>query len=186
MADAQHHSGAPLWGISAEFDTPEALLSAIQMLKPRDYGRIDAFSPVPVRGAAEALGLHTRPIYPFALGGAVIGAVLMYSMCVYATIWGYRFNIGGRPLFSWPSYVVPSLSFGSLVGGVVAFSLLLLMSRLPRLNHPAFNIPGFSRASANRFFVAVEAADHTFDVDAIEAALFALPAQPSAVRRVPR
>ena len=110
----------------------------------------------------------------------------MYGMCVYATIWGYQFDVGGRPLFSWPAFVVPSLSFGALLGAFVAFSLLLLMSRLPRLNHPAFNIPGFTRATANRFFVAVEARDHTFDADAIEAILFALPAQPNAVRRVPR
>ena len=181
-----HQSGAPLWGISAEFETPEAMVSAIRSLKPRGFGRVDAFSPIPVEGAAEALDLHTRPIYPFALAAAVGGAVLMYGMCVYATIWGYRFDIGGRPLFSWPSYVVPSISFGALLGGVVAFSLLLLMSRLPRLNHPAFNIPGFTRSTANRFFVAVEARDGAFDADAIEAVLFALPSRPHAVRRVPR
>lgn len=186
MAEPKHHSGAPLWGVAAEFDTAEAMLSALHGLRGRGLGRLDAFSPVPVPGAAEALGLRNKPIYPFAAAGALIGAGLMFGMCTYATIWGYRFNIGGRPLFSWPSFVVPSVSFGALSGTIVVFSLMLLLNRLPRLNHPAFNIRNVVRATADRFFVAVEASDDSFDADAVEAAIAALPSQPRAVSRVPR
>lgn len=186
MAEPKHRSGAPLWGVAAEFDTAEAMLSALHGLRDRGLGRLDAFSPVPVPGAAEALRLSNKPIYPFALAGALIGAALMFGMCTYATIWGYRFNIGGRPLFSWPSFVVPSVSFGVLSGTLVVFFLMLLLNRLPRLNHPAFNIPGITRCTANRFFVAVEASDDSFDADAVEAAIAALPSQPRAVSRVPR
>ncbi|MDT7950632.1 MAG: DUF3341 domain-containing protein [Acetobacteraceae bacterium] len=186
MAEPKHSSGAPLWGVSAEFDTPEAMLSAIRSLKPRRFGRIDAYSPIPVEGASEALGLPPRPIYPFALGASLLGAAARFGMCTYATIWGYRFDIGGRPLFSWPAFVVPSVSFAALLGAIVVYALLLLMSRLPRLNHPAFNTANFTRASADRFFVAVEARDDSFDADAIEAAFVALPARPHAIHRVPR
>ena len=186
MAEPKHRSGAPLWGVSAEFDTGEAMLSAIHSLKPRGFGRLDAFSPVPVQGAPEALGLSMRPVYPFALAATVVGAAIMFGVCTYGTVWGYRFDIGGRPMFSWPAFVVPSLSFGGLLGAAVVYALMLLMSRLPRLNHPAFNIQNFSRVTADRFFVAVEAHDDSFDVDAIEAALAALPSRPTAIHRVPR
>ena len=186
MVEHQHASGAPLWGIAAEFDTPEAMLSAIRSLRPREYGRLDAFSPIPVEGAPEALGLPVKRVFPFALGAALLGAVAMFAMCTYATIWGYRFAIGGRPLFSWPAFVVPSLSFGAFLGAAVAYATLLLMSRLPRLNHPAFNIPGFTRVTSDGFFVAVEAQDDRFDPDAIEATLAGLEQRPNAVRRVPR
>ena len=127
-----------------------------------------------------------QPIYPFALIAAVVGAAAMFGMCTYATIWGYRFDIGGRPLFSWPAYVVPSISFGGFIGAVVVYSLMLLMSRLPRLNHPAFNIRNFTRVTADGFFVAVEARDDRFDADAIEAVFAALPSRPTAIHRVPR
>ncbi len=182
----KHASGAPLWGVSAEFDTPEAMLSAIQSLYPCKFGRLEAFSPVPVEGASEALGLPMRPVYPFALIAAVIGALAMFGMCTYATIWGYRFEIGGRPLFSWPAFIVPSLSFGGLLAAVVVYSLMLIMSRLPRLNHPAFNIHNFSRVTADRFFVAIEARDESFDLAGIEAAFGALATQPQLIHRVPR
>ncbi len=186
MAEPKHHSGAPLWGVSAEFDTSEAMLSAIRTLMPRAFGHVTAFSPVPVEGAPEALGLRFQPIYPFALAAAVVGAAAMFAMCTYGTVWGYRFDIGGRPPFSWPAFVVPSISFGGLLGAVAVYSLMLLLSRLPRLNHPAFNIHNFTRVTADRFFVAVEARDDRFDAGAIEAVLAALPSRPSAIRRVPR
>ena len=177
---------APIWGVAAEFDTAEAMLEALNGLRPRGLGRLDAFSPAPVPGASEALGLEPQPIVPFTVVAALLGAAAMFGMCTYATIWGYRFNIGGRPLFSWPAFVVPSVSFGALMGAVVTYALLLTLNRLPRLNHPAFNIPGFNRASADRFFVAVEARDARFDPAAVEAVLAGLVQQPRRVSRVAR
>lgn len=182
----RHSSGAPIWGVSAEFDTPEAMLSAIRALYPCEFGRLNAFSPIPVEGASDALGLPLRPVYPFALIAAVVGALAMFGMCTYATIWGYRFDIGGRPLFSWPAFIVPSLSFGGLLAAIVVYFLMLIMSRLPRLNHPAFNIHNFTRVTADRFFVAIEARDERFDLAAIEAAFGSLAIQPQLIHRVPR
>ncbi len=186
MAEPKHASGAPLWGVSAEFDTADAMLAALIGLRDRDLGRLDAYSPVPVQGAAEALRLPGRPLYPFALTGAAIGAALMFGLCTYATMVSYRFNIGGRPLFSWPSFVVPSVSFGALTGALAVVGAMLALNRLPRLNHPAFNIPRFTRATEDRFFVAVEARDDDFDADRVEAAFAALALRPQRVSRVPR
>ena len=186
MAEPKHRSGAPLWGVSAEFDTPEAMLGALRGLRAHDLGRLDAFSPVPVPGAAAALDLPEQPVYPFAILGALVGAAAMFGMCTYATVWSYRFDIGGRPLFSWPAFIVPSVSFGGLLGAIVVYALMLLMSRLPRLNHPAFNIRNFTRVTADRYFVAVEARDDRFDVDEVEAVLAGLAARPRAINRVPR
>ena len=186
MAEPQHESGAPLWGVSAEFETEAATLAALRALRDRDLGRLDAFSPIPMFEAAEALGLRDTPIFPFALAGAAVGAALMFGMCTYATIVSYRFNIGGRPLFSWPAFIVPTASFAALSGAVAVVAAAMVLSRLPRLNHPSFNIPNFTRATSDRFFVAVEARDDSFDADRVEAALAELPMQPRRVSRVPR
>ena len=186
MTEAQHESGAPLWGVAAEFDTSEAMLAALGALRDRGLGRLEAFSPAPVWGAAEVLRYNDQPIYPFALLGAGLGAAAMFGMCTYATVVSYRFNIGGRPLFSWPYYVVPSVSFAALVGALAVFAAMLVLSRLPRLNHPAFNIPHFTRVTDERFFVAVESRDEEFDPAAVEAAIAELTMRPRNVHRVPR
>ena len=186
MAEPLHESGAPLWGVAAEFDTADAMLAALRALRDRGLGRLEAFSPAPVWGAAETLRLNDQPIYPFALLGAGLGAAAMFGMCVYATMLSYRFNIGGRPLFSWPLYIVPSISFAALIGALAVVAALLALSRLPRLNHPAFNIPHFTRVTEERFFIAVESRDDDFDADAVESAIAELAMQPRNVHRVPR
>ena len=182
----EHGSEAPLWGVAAEFETAEGMVAALYRLRDRRLGRLDAFAPVPIPEAAAALRLASRPMYPLAIAAVFAGAAAMFGFCTYGTIWGYRFDIGGRPLFSWPAFVVPSVSFGMLVGTAVLYGLMLLFCRLPRLNHPAFNIGNFTRVTADRFYVAVEARDDRFDAAAVEAALATLPTRPSAVRRVPR
>ena len=186
MADLLHESGAPLWGVAAEFDTPEAMLAALGALRERGIERLEAFSPTPMLGAADVLELHTQPIYPFALLGAALGAAAMFGMCSYATMVSYRFNIGGRPFFSWPSFIVPSVSFAALVGSLAVVAAMLAFSRLPRLNHPAFNIPNFTRVTDERFFVAVESRSDDFDPAVVEDALAGLAMQPRNVHRVPR
>ncbi len=186
MAEIRTESEAPLWGVSAEFTTPEAMLAAIGALQGRGLGRLDTYTPVPVPGAAEALRLPREPIHPFALGGAVLGGALMMAMCIYATVYDYVFNIGGRPRFSWPPFVIPSVSFAMLVGTLAVVLAMLVLNRLPRLNHPAFNIPDFGRSTQDRFFLVVEARDEGFDPDAVEHALAGLYSQPAAISRVPR
>jgi hypothetical protein len=177
---------APLWGVSAEFATPGAMVEAIRSLRDRGFGRLDAYSPVPVPGAAEALRLPAQPIHPFALVGVIAGGGAMMAMCLYATAYDYVFNIGGRPRFSWPAFVVPSFSFAMLAGALAVVTAFLVLNRLPRLNHPAFNIPDFGRATQDRFFLAVEARDERFDPDAVERALGQLLQPPLRVSRVPR
>jgi hypothetical protein len=186
VAEPKHSSGSPLWGVSAEFDSADAMCAALKSLRNRGLGRLDAYSPTPVAGAAELAGLTSRSLYPVALAAAALGGLAMFGLCTYGTIWGYRFDIGGRPLFSWPSYIVPTVSFGALIGSLASVGLLLAASRLPRLNHPAFNIPGFTRATEGRFFVAVEALDDGFDAGRVELALASLVSPPLGIHRVPR
>ncbi len=175
----------PIWGVSAEFDTADAMVAAIRRLRPLGFGRLDAFTPYPVPELGEALRLRAQPTAPFAVAGAILGGLGMMGMCAYATVSAYPFDIGGRPLFSWPAYVVPSVSAAMMTGALAVTGALLVLNRLPRLNHPAFNIPDFTRASADRFFLAVEAADG-FDPVAVEDALAALAVRPRRVSRVPR
>lgn len=184
---ADHAQGpAPLWGVSAEFDSAEAMVGALEALGPAGLGRLDAFSPVPVPEAERALRLPRQPIHPFSVVGAVFGGGGMFAMCTYATVYAYRFNIGGRPQFAWPAFLVPSVSAAMLGGTLVAVFAFFVLNRLPRLNHPAFNIPDFNRATNDRFFVAIEARDETFDPARAEAALAALPLRPLAISRVDR
>ncbi len=186
MAELRTEAEAPLWGVSAEFHSAAAMIAAIAALQDKKLGRLDAYSPVPSPEAAAMLRQPTHSIQPFAIGGAVLGFAIVMGGALYATGYDYVFNVGGRPRFSWPSFVVPSLSFAMLVAAVATIFAFSLFNRLPRLNHPAFNIPNLTRSTQDRFFVAVEATDDTFDPDAVERAFGALPNRPNRIDRVPR
>ena len=189
-ADSHPHTdgAAPIYGIAAEFGSPEAVLAAATALRPGGFGRLEIYSPVPLEGASAAIGGRPQPIpYYMATGGVILGFALMMGMCIYATAYDYVFDIGGRPRFSWPAFAVPSVSFAMLTGALVVFFNMTFLCRLPMLNHPTFNIEGFLRATQDRFFLTIAPRDgEDLDPSAVERALGKLAARPLAVTRVPR
>ena len=177
---------APIHAVAAEFDSADALLASVLALRDRSLGQLDAHSPVPIHGMAAALQLPASSLSPVSVGAVLAGFAGMMGMCIYATAYDYVFDIGGRPLVSWPAFVVPSLSFSLMSGALATYLAMLFLNRLPRLNHPAFNIPGFTRASQDRYFLTVAEGRDGLDIAAVEAALDALGDRPLRVTRVPR
>ena len=177
---------APIHAVAAEFDSGAALLAATRALRDRGLGRLDAHSPVPIRGLGEALDVRSSSLSPIAVGAVLVGFAAMMGMCIYASAYDYPFDIGGRPRVSWPAFVVPSLSFSLMTGALVTYLAMLFLNRLPRLNHPAFNIPDFTRVTQDRYFLTVAEGQTPLDLAAIEAALDDLGDRPLRVTRVPR
>jgi hypothetical protein len=82
--------------------------------------------------------------------------------------------------------MVPTVSFAMMAGTIATVAAMLFQNRLPRLNHPAFNIPGIGGASRDRFFLVVEKQGEDFDAGRVELAFQALPERPLVVHRVRR
>lgn len=177
---------AEFYGVSAEFATPEALLAAVTRLRERGIGRLDAMSPLPIPGMAAALGLRGPSLGRLVVLGALIGGSGCFGMISYATVVSYPFNIGGRPAFSWPLYVIPSIAAAMLVAALLVTAGMLFLDRLPRLNHPVFNIDGIEGATQDRLFLVVESRSGDFDARAVELELAELAMHPLRIQRVPR
>ena len=47
-----------VYGLMAEFETPDALVSATEKARLAGYRRMDAYSPIPIEELNEALGLN--------------------------------------------------------------------------------------------------------------------------------
>ena len=123
--------------------------------------------PSRCRGCHARSGSRGARSAPTRSSARILGGGAFYGMCVYATAYDYVFLIGGRPRYSWPSFVVPSVSFAMMSGTVAIHLALLVLNRLPRLNHPTFNIPGFLRATDDRYFLSAQAQGDGFDADGI-------------------
>ena len=108
------------------------------------------------------------------LAGGIMGLIGGYLLQYYVTVWQFPINIGGRPLHSWPSYIVIAFETTILCAAGSAVLGLLALCGLPMPYHPVFNVRRFALASRNRFFLCIEAADPLFDRDATSAFLHSL------------
>jgi hypothetical protein len=154
-----------LYGLLAEFDNPEALKECIREARKAGFRRIDAYTPFPVEGVAEELGLVRSKVPIFVLAGGVVGALTGWIMQYYSSVYDYPLNIGGRPFNSWPSFVIVVFELTILFGGLSGVFGMLALNGLPKPHHPLFNEPRFDRVTQDRFFFCIEAGDPNFDRD---------------------
>ena len=153
---------APLYGVLAEFGTPKTLLVAAQMAYAEGYRKMDAYSPYPIDGLAEAIGFEKTRVPLVVLIGGIIGGGTAYGMQYYSAVWDYPLNVGGRPLHSWPAFIPITFELTILFAAFAAVFGMLLMNGLPKPYHPVFNVPEFKLASQTRFFLCLKASDDRF------------------------
>jgi hypothetical protein len=165
------------FGMVAEFVEADELVSAAARIHELGYRRVECYSPLPVEGLADAIGF-TRTRMPFiVLCGGIIGGLSGLALQYWVSAVAYPLNVGGRPLFSWPSFVPVIFEMTVLFAALFAVLGMLAMNGLPRPHHPLFAVPGFDRASQDRFFIMVLASDPMYDEPAIRETLLQLGAE---------
>ena len=119
-----------------------------------------------MHGLAEALGHDDRRVQKFTFIGGVLGLLGGFALCYWTSVIDYPLNIGGRPYNSWPAFIVIVFECTILFAALSAVIGMLVLNGLPQPYHPVFNVPQFSRASQDRWFLVVHASDPRFDARA--------------------
>jgi Ni/Fe-hydrogenase subunit HybB-like protein len=151
------------YGALAAVDGPAELLEAAMKMRAAGYRRFDTYSPFPIHGMDEAMGLRRSKVPVFTLAGGLFGLGFAYSLQWFQSVMAYPLVTGGKPLNS-PEAFVP-ITFETLIlyAAFGAIAGMLSLNGLPRLYHPVFRARLFARATNDRFFILIEARDPNFD-----------------------
>ena len=160
----QVHETPKLYGLMAEFDSATAIVSAARRAREAGYAKVDAYTPFPIHELDAALKLP-RTILPWLVFvGGITGMLSGFALEYWVSVVDYPLNIGGRPFASWPAFVIPAYELTILFASITAVVGMIMLNGLPQPYHPVFNAPNFSNATADRFFLCIEAVDGKFDL----------------------
>lgn len=156
-------SGERVYGIVAEFANPASLSHAAEKVRDGGYTSWDVYSPFPVHGMDEAMGLK-RTKLPLIVAVSAFGmAGLGYLFQLYVSENIYPLTVQGKPYGAWEPLMPIIFEFGVLGTAFSALFGMLMFNALPRFHHPLLKKERFLRASDDRFFICVEAKDSKFD-----------------------
>lgn len=156
-------SGERVYGIVAEFPNPAVLSHAAEKVRDGGYKHWDVYSPFPVHGMDEAMGIK-RTALPLIVAVCAFGmAGLGYLFQLYVTNNIYPLSVQGKPFDAWEGFVPITFEFGVLGTAFSALFGMLIFNTLPRYHHPLLKKERFLRASDDRFFICIEAKDDKFD-----------------------
>ena len=156
-----------LYGVIAQFDDSHELMKAADAAREAGYVNMDAYPPVPVHGLDETLGRKRSKLPYIVLCGGITGLCLGFALQVWVSCIEYPVNVGGRPFFSWPSFIPVAYECTILFAALSAAFFMCYLNGLLRPYQSIFNAPNFERASIDRFFLCIEVEDPKFEYNEV-------------------
>jgi len=156
------------------FDSSKELMDAIPVVKARVSGHLDAYTPYPIHGIEQALGLRRSPVGGMVFIMGLIGAISAMAFELWTEGVDYPVITAGKPLFSWEAFVPimfeVTVLFACFTSGL---GMLFLLNRLPFFRHPMLRSKSMPHVTRDKFALAVEAGPEgqVLDVERITAAL---------------
>lgn len=157
--------GPPIWGVMAEFPDVTSIYHAAHKVRDAGYANWDVYSPVPIHGMPEAMGVGQSRITFIIAMGAIVGVGGAILLQFWASAYEYQTLVGGKPYAAWEPFMPIIFEMGVLFSAFGAVFGMLALNKLPMLYHPLQTKERFLRVSDDRFVLAIEADDPNFDID---------------------
>lgn len=165
VAVARGYTGE-LYGLLAEYDTPGELIAAARRVRDAGYTEFDCYSPFPVHGIDEAMGIKRTILPLLVLGGGFLGLFLGLLLQWWTNAYNWPWNISGKPAFSLPANIPIMFETTILMSVFTTFFGMWILNKLPQVWHPFFRNDRFARVSDDAFLLGIEANDSRFDLAA--------------------
>jgi len=138
----------------ASFAHEAAFRDAVARAETAGRRIVGLWSPMPIE--IGDIGEQTaRPIAWIAIATGLLAAAGFYGFIWWTATQAYPFDSGGRPLHSWPVFLIAPIEFGALAAGIAGMVAFVARARLTRLHDGAFDLDEVERASSDRFVLAL-------------------------------
>jgi hypothetical protein len=116
--------------VVATFADAEALLRAVRAAKAESYRIFDAYTPYPIHGLDEAMGVRRTRLPWVTLVAACSALAFAALFQFYAAVWDWPLNVGGKPDNSSLAFIPVAFELTVLAGGLATVAALFLRARL--------------------------------------------------------
>jgi len=150
--------------MAAEYPSAAALYEAARQVRDAGFKRWDVYSPFPIHGMDDAMGLKKSWLSAVVLIGGISGLLTAAIMEFGPSSFLYPLTVHGKPtnFFTVPAFFPIMFELTVLFAAFASFFAWQVMNGLPRWHHPIFNWERFSRATNDGFFLVIEARDPRF------------------------
>jgi hypothetical protein len=159
------------WGLLAQFDNPARLLEAAQSVKGEGYSKFETWTPFPIHGMDDAMGLGGSKVPWISLAGGISGLSIGVGLQWWSGTVAYPLIVGGKPLFAWEFGMPVMFELTILLAAFGAVFGMFALNRLPTPFHPLDRVAVFKKATDDGFFLSIEAKDAKFDLEGSKALL---------------
>jgi mono/diheme cytochrome c family protein len=150
------------------FDSADLLVKAVPQVKTKTKLHLEAYTPYPVEGLAELLGLRKSPIAGMVMIMGIVGAISTIAFELWTSGWDYPLITAGKPHWSWEAFIPimfeVTVLFATFTAGL---GMLLLLNRLPLFRDPMLRSKSMPLITRDKFVLAVESRGNEIDVDEI-------------------
>ena len=119
------------WIVS--FESGEDLLKAAAQVRDSKIKEFDCFTPFPMHGLEEAMGLGRSWVPFITLVFGMLGAIIAFSFMTYVDSFDWPMNIGGKPHHAWPAYIPITFELMVLFGGLATAGSVIFLGRLGKI-----------------------------------------------------
>lgn len=155
------------------FDNADALMAAIHDVKAKKLGKLEAYTPYPIHGIDDALGLRKSPVGAMVMVMGILGALTALGFEYWISGIDYPIITGGKAPRSWEAFVPIMFEITVLFATFTAgLGMLFLLNKLPFFGHRILASKAIAGITRDKFALAVESeSGDSFDASAAEAAL---------------
>ncbi|TPW21473.1 MAG: hypothetical protein FD126_652 [Elusimicrobia bacterium] len=144
----------PIKLLVGSWDRPEAALAAAKAARAAGLKVHDAYTPFPVHGMDEALGLAPSWLGKACLGFALLGLTGALGFQFWVSVFNWPMNVGGKPFDASPALIPVAFELTVLFAGLGTVGTFLAFRGLSPVR-----VPEVAGATDDRFVLAFPLAE---------------------------